>query len=44
MTYASSVSVIVKGMDLEVEIWALRLEFWSQGWDLGIEAEFGPLG
>ena len=28
MTYASSVSVIVKGMGLEVEIWALRLEFW----------------
>ena len=28
MTYASSVSVIVKGMGLEVEIWAVRLEFW----------------
>ena len=28
MTDASSVSVIVKGMCLEVEIWAWRLEFW----------------
>ena len=37
MTYATSVSVIVKGMDLEVEIWAMRLEFLPQGWDLGIE-------
>ena len=27
MTFADSVSVIVKGMGLEVEIWALRLEF-----------------
>ena len=51
MTYGSSVSVIVKGMDLEVEIWALRLEFWPQGWDLGTEAriwaswlKFGPRG
>ena len=27
MTCASSESVIVKGMSLEVKIWALRLEF-----------------
>ena len=28
MTYASLVSVIIKGMGVEVEIWTLRLEFW----------------
>ena len=28
MTYASLVSVVIKDVGLEVEIWTLRLEFW----------------
>ena len=41
MTYASLVSVTIKGMGLKVEIWALRLEYWPWTWVWGFKGRIG---